>query len=57
MRKIFKYIYSDNGINFVGANNGITEVKKVIARSKLSSDWCVRDIITVFVLTLLMRGL
>jgi len=39
MRKIFKYIYSDNNINFVGANkNGIIEVKKVIARSKSSSD-------------------
>jgi len=39
MRKIFKYIYSDNDINFVEANNGITEeVKKVIARSKSPSD-------------------
>jgi len=57
MRKIFKYIYSDNGINFVEANIGITEVKKVVARSKSSSDWCVRDTVTLFVLMFLMRGL
>jgi len=40
MRKIFKYIYSDNGIIlfYLEANNGITEIKKVIARSKSSSD-------------------
>jgi len=37
VRKVFKYIYSDNDINFMGASNGITEVKKVIARSKSSA--------------------
>jgi len=60
MGKVFKYIYSDNGINFVGASNGITE-SYGITRKLLQDQNHQRQIeafeIALFVPTLLVRGL